>query len=258
MKRKIIIPVLCAVFAAAPVFAACGSASDSTPTTTAASETSNASDATTEASGTTTEATQAILGGWTVNMDTKSGISDEDKALFEKAAKGTDAEKYTPVACIATQVVAGTNHAFLCADTEGTPPWWHVVTVYESLDGKAEIIGTTEMDPSDIYTTNESADSEIVGGWAVVSEEKGTIPDDAQKAFTKAIEGYVGVGYTPVALLATQVVSGMNYRLLCAGTPVTPNGVTELYVVDVYEDTSGKAEITDAQKVLLTEYVGIK
>ena len=68
----------------------------------------------------------------------------------------------------------------------------------------------------------------------------------------------MGVDYTPVALLATQVVSGTNYRLLCAGTPVTPNGVTELYVVDVYEDTSGKAEITDAQKVLLAEYVGIK
>lgn len=254
MKRKIIIPALCAVFAAAPVFAACGSAADSGTTTSAASETTT----TAESSDATTETAQAVLGGWTVSTDTKSGITGEDKALFEKAAKGTDAEKYTPVACIATQVVAGTNHAFLCADTEGTPPWWHVVTVYESLDGKAEIIGTAELDPSDIYTTDESSDSCIVGGWAVVSEEKGTIPDDAQKAFTKALEGYVGVGYTPVALLATQVVSGMNYRLLCAGTPVTPNGVTELYVVDVYEDTSGKAEITDAQKVLLTEYVGIK
>ena len=253
MKRKIIIPALCAAFAATPVFAACGSATDSGKTTQADPESTTAADTTTEAS----DSTQAVLGGWTVNTGTKPGISDEDKALFEKAVKGTDEEGHTPVACIATQLVAGTNHAFLCADTEGTSSW-HVVTVYESLDGKAEVIGTTELDPSDIYTTDESSDSEIVGGWTVVSEEKGSIPDDAQAAFTKAIEGYTGVSYTPVALLATQVVSGMNYRLLCAGTPVVPDGVTALYVVDVYEDTSGNAEITDAQKVLLTEYAGIK
>ncbi len=251
MKRKIIIPALCAVFAAAPVFAACGSAADSGTTTSAASETTT----TAESSDATTETAQVVLGGWTVNTDTSPGISDEDKALFEKAVKGTDEEGHTPVACIATQLVSGTNHAFLCADTKSNSSW-HVVTVYESLDGNAKVIGTAELDPSDIYTTNDSADSEIVGGWAVITEEKGSIPENAQAAFTKAVEAYVGVDYTPVALLATQVVSGTNYRLLCAGTPVVPNGVTELYVVDVYEDTSGNSQITDAQKVLLTKYVG--
>ena len=41
-------------------------------------------------------------------------ITDEIKALFEKATDGMTGAAYTPVAYIASQVVAGTNHLVLC------------------------------------------------------------------------------------------------------------------------------------------------
>ena len=60
----------------------------------------------------------------------------------------------------------------------------------------------------------------------------------------------------PVALLGTQIVSGTNYRILCSGTTVTADPVTSLYVVDVYEDLQGAAEVKDIQLIDLTKYAG--
>ena len=57
------------------------------------------------------------------------------------------------------------------------------------------------------------------------------------------MEGFVGVNYTPVALLGTQVVSGMNYSFLCEATVVYPDAQPYYAVVTVYQDTQGKAEI---------------
>ena len=40
--------------------------------------------------------------------------------------------------------------------------------------------------------------------------------------FDKAMEGWDGVNYVPVALAATQVVSGTNYCIVCESTAVYP------------------------------------
>ena len=82
----------------------------------------------------------------------------------------------------------------------------------------------------------------LVGGWAVPDSPE--IPEDVLDAFERAMEGLTGVGYVPVALIGTQVVSGMNYRILCEATPVVANPETHYAIVTVYEDLSGNAEIT--------------
>ncbi len=81
-----------------------------------------------------------------------------------------------------------------------------------------------------------------VGGWTPA--EGAGMTEDAQAAFDKAMEGFVGVNYVPVALLATQLVSGMNYCILCEATVVYPDARPYYALVYVYRDTQGKAEIS--------------
>ena len=95
----------------------------------------------------------------------------------------------------------------------------------------------------------------LKGGW-VITEGDTSIEKhpDALAAFEKATAGYVGVKFTPVALLATQLVSGKNYAILCKATPATQNPITTLKVVIVYEDLNGNATITGVKDVLGTSY----
>ena len=84
---------------------------------------------------------------------------------------------------------------------------------------------------------NEAAQD--VGGWTLT--EDGAIDETAQTAFDKAMETLLGVNYTPVALLGTQVVSGTNYCFLCEAAVVSPDAQPYYAVVSVYEDLQGNA-----------------
>ena len=88
---------------------------------------------------------------------------------------------------------------------------------------------------------NKTEGAQAVGGWTL-TEDAG-ITETAQGAFDKALEGLVGVNYTPVALLGTQLVSGTNYCFLCEATVVYPDAQPYYAVVTVYQDLEGKAEI---------------
>ena len=82
-----------------------------------------------------------------------------------------------------------------------------------------------------------------VGGWTPV--EDGKMTDDAQSAFDKAMEGLIGVNYTPVALLGTQLVSGTNYCILCEASVVSPDAKPYYALVYLYQDLKGAAEVTN-------------
>ena len=87
----------------------------------------------------------------------------------------------------------------------------------------------------------------LLGGWKVYNDENTEykLPDNAKGAFDKALQSYVGMNFKPVALLGTQVVAGTNYQILCIGSPVVPDPVENLYVVQIYEDLSGNSSITN-------------
>ena len=84
--------------------------------------------------------------------------------------------------------------------------------------------------------------NDLDGGWA--QAETPVITEDAGAAFDKAMKNLVGVDYTPVALLSTQVVSGTNYCFLCEATVVYPGAETSYALVYIYADLEGNAEIT--------------
>ncbi len=52
------------------------------------------------------------------------------------------------------------------------------------------------------------ASEALLGGWEVAEQEAGDLPEDAQKAFDAAKDKLSDGEYTPVSLLATQVVAG--------------------------------------------------
>ena len=55
----------------------------------------------------------------------------------------------------------------------------------------------------------------------------------------KVFSDLTGVGYEPVALLATQVVAGTNYRFLCKKAVVVPGAKATFAFVDVSKDLDG-------------------
>ena len=83
----------------------------------------------------------------------------------------------------------------------------------------------------------------LLGGWQDVDSP--VIPAEVQAAFDKAMEGFTGSSYIPVAYLGRQVVSGTNYMLFCRQKMVVPDPVETYAFVTIYEDLQGNATITD-------------
>ena len=91
----------------------------------------------------------------------------------------------------------------------------------------------------------------MAGGWENMPYDAAALPADAQAAFDKALEGLVGAAYTPVALLSTQVVAGMNYCILCQITPLVPDATASWALVYIYADLEGNAEITNVYELYI-------
>lgn len=91
--------------------------------------------------------------------------------------------------------------------------------------------------------SEKEAENTMDGAWE--KAEDGTITDELQEMFDKAMEKQVGVDYKPIELLETQVVAGMNYKFLCTGKAVAPDAEEKQFVVTIYKDTEGSLEILD-------------
>ena len=94
----------------------------------------------------------------------------------------------------------------------------------------------------------------LSGGWQNVPHEAAELPEDAQAAFDKALDGLVGAQYTPVALLSTQLVAGMNYCILCQITPVVPDAMPTWALAYIYADLQGNAEITNVYDLYIDRH----
>ena len=100
-----------------------------------------------------------------------------------------------------------------------------------------------------------SAEESVSGGWNLFDNEANALPEDVQTAFDKAAETFTGSELKPVAYVASQVVAGTNYMILCEATTTTEQPKTSYQMVIVYADLEGKAEITQMKEFDLTAYV---
>lgn len=130
--------------------------------------------------------------------------------------------------------------------------------------GSDAAVETADMTAGTAGTDAESEETEpvpdpvsnLAGGWQLPdSMAYNELPDNAQAAFDKALEGYSGMNFLPLALLGTQVVAGTNYSILCKAAVVSPNPAASLKVVTIYADLDGNASITDVADFEITDYV---
>ena len=182
---------------------------------------------------------ETIAGGWS-SADSPV-ITDEVKALFEKATEGMTGANYIPVAYLGSQVVAGTNHKVLCRVSPVVPDaaeTYAIVTLYEDIDGNVEISDVKDFDKE----TDLSGET-LPGGWA--QADSPVVTDVAKAVFEKATEELTGVSYKPVALLSTQTVAGTNYCFLCEATVIIPDAEPSYALVYVSEDLDGNAKLSE-------------
>ena len=102
---------------------------------------------------------EPMLGGWTVAENTE--LTEENKAVFDKAMEGLLGVSYKPIAYLGSQVVAGTNHCFLCTATVIYPsaaPTLVLAYIYEDLEGNATVTNIAPLDLAEMSAPAEPAE----------------------------------------------------------------------------------------------------
>lgn len=189
-----------------------------------------------------------LSGGWTATEHAETyAIPDAAKAAFEAMRGAMVGSTYMPVAYLGSQVVSGTNYAFICNVTPVTPEGKTSVEIVKfsyNADNGPEFGDSKALNIAD-YTEEKSIDFEQVpGGWDCTEAAGGSLDADAKEAFDKAMEGMTGVSYEPILQLGTQVVAGTNYAILCKATSATAEPVTKLAVLVIYADLEGGASLS--------------
>lgn len=216
--------------------AACGSTKDS---------------GTEDSSSAQAESTQDVkvnsLGGWKVNNGKLSLEENaEAKATFEKATEGLTGYEYEPIALLGTQIVSGTNYSILARGKAVVPdaePSYEIITIYEDLEGTAEILGEKALVGGE--------GEEAVGAFTANDGEYDFSKNAEVKAiFDKAFDGLVGASYEAVAYLGSEMVAGTNYLALFRETPTVPDAEPSFVLVTVHEDLEGNTEVLGTDEVL--------
>lgn len=160
------------------------------------------------------------LGSWNIKIAVNAMPEKLATAFGELQIVGAE---YTPIAYLGSQVVNGINHAVLAEqllltgkDTKNV-----VVMIFNEKEDKFTL--------SNIERVVESGS----GMGAVTVDVKTDIPDDAKAVFDKAFTGFVGSKVEPFALLATQVVNGVDYIFAAEVTTVTKEPVSYVSLVTV-------------------------
>ncbi|CAH0535108.1 hypothetical protein VST7929_02769 [Vibrio stylophorae] len=92
--------------------------------------------------------------------------------------------------------------------------------------------------------TTDMAMDTICGGWTRYR----ALNDKDMRVFNAAMDGYVGVAYQPREV-ATQVVSGINYRYKCDATLPGPTVMQWEAIVEIYEPLDGQPCVMSIHKI---------
>jgi hypothetical protein len=194
----------------------------------------------------------ALMGGWSASESTE--VTDELNAVFDYAKGGYTGEDYTPIAYLGSQVVSGTNHAFLCKTDSDS--FWSIVYVYENLDGVCEITNAYSLDIAasnyeNIVLEGKPSGEDLVGGWSMA--ETTEIDEELKAVIDSATADMAGVSYEPVMVLETQVVAGTNYAVLCKTETSSADAEPYWTVLYIYRNLSDEGQVMSSPVIILGE-----
>ncbi len=186
--------------------------------------------------------------GWQVLSGAEPMLSDDERDLFERCSQTLEERAFSPVAVLATQLVSGTNYAFLCEGEDASG--WHVVVVYESLDGEAHVTSSQELKVDDLRVGTGAPMGALLGSWQV-KDQTGTqlVPSDLKDAFDKVKDAYAEASLDPIAALASRENDGLDYLVLCEGEAREGDAPRSLFVVVVHMESGGAAQLQDVAQL---------
>jgi len=186
--------------------------------------------------------------GWEKDVsENRILLDDEVEHIFIRATSN-EKEKYTPIALLGTQVVAGTNYMFLVTENSKE---YKVMIIYNDLEGNAKV---TSISPIDLekYVNNEKQDTKegtLSGGWSTTIPGKGNVIE-IEADFVNAVVNSEKQ-FTPIAVLGHQVVAGTNYAVLTYGRLNEKEGV---YVLTLYKDLEENSKILSEHYIDLGDF----
>ena len=174
-----------------------------------------------------------MLGSWKV--DVAVGTMPEKVATaFGKLGETLIGAEYTPIAYLGCQLVNGVNHAVLAEQLvlSGKDTKNIVVVIFNEKVGSMDDLTLVNIE-------------RVVEGGAPMGgtqiDVKTDIPVDAKEVFDAAFDGWVGSNVEPFALLATQVVNGINYVFVTKVTSVTLEPQTSVDIVVINSESKEKS-----------------
>ena len=211
----------------------------------------------TEAATTTSEAVvpeseAPVVSGFTVTNAIEAAFPDDVKKVFDEAAAQYNGGTLIPVALLATQVVSGTNYAFLVQDAIGEPQY-QVMIAWQDPEGNVTLTSIQEIDLAADEFGGEMPQG-VTGGWQIADQTYAAPNKTDMEVLSNATEG--SENYELVANLATQIVAGTNYKLLVKVHDVQQSGdpATKLFVKTIYQDLDGKCEVLDSVEFNVADY----
>ena len=95
-----------------------------------------------------------------------------------------------------------------------------------------------------------NSETNIHGGWNIyygMTECK--LLAEVDIAFKEALDGLVGASYVPVLYVGSQLVSGMNNKIVCKITLVILGQDKDVVEVTIYKPLNGHAMITEVKSI---------
>ena len=171
-------------------------------------------------------------GSWTVNAgEITPDLDDEELEIYADAHEAAEfyVEAYEPAAVLATQVVSGTNYAYLCRliPAGDYQPAWKVAVVYQDLDGNSKMTSVRDFDLGNLAIKESEDSADLVGAFEAAAEEGSEegggeeiteIPGIAGKALEAVLKGNDSL--TAEVLLGTEEEEDGNaqfFLYLCKG-----------------------------------------
>lgn len=136
-----------------------------------------------------------IPGGWSY-FDCSDDIDETALSVFEQAMPLLTDGEYSPCALLGTQVVAGTNYAFLTFKTPydtNVLPGYAVVYLYCNLSGDVSILSVMDIACTYDYAATEQ-DEETVEDETVFEGEEGTAPGEEEMILAEDAEPIADAG----------------------------------------------------------------